>query len=605
MIRKLCAAVLCVAVIGTSGADPVLPKAPPVRLAVVNSYGEALSVRYFSATVDAIARAVEPRQLLIHEYDPPSFLKAAKTNAFDISIASSGLSSLMLERTNGSALLTLTSFRAKDPNHANGAAVVVRGDRTDLQTKGDLAGKDLAIVGRQAFAGWQVPAGDMIRQGLDPEHYFGSVTEVGMPMTNVLDAVKSGKADGGFVITCLLEELESEGKVKPGDFRVIGERKGDSGFRCRHSTMLYPGWFLSVKPSLGSADARRVLKALLDLPPSGRSGLYWTVASDWKTMRDLFTLMNLEPEPRGIRWALREYWQYVFGAAILLVILILYSSVITGMTRKRTVALMKSEEDRLRAELELKKQSEKIGSLEKVRAVGLISSMLAHELKQPLAVIMNYAQGLEMRLSRGTMKEEALRHSLSEIEKAGEEADAIVDRVRNFVKGKESAHVPLDLTSEVNRTVETFRRHTDSPITVTVPWSPTLIVCGDPVELGIIFMNLLRNAETATSKNDPGHPPRITITMRREGERAVAEVADNGPRLTDEAFSRLSELGKSTRKEGLGLGLGITKELAEGLGGSIKFERRSERGLTVTVTVPLCPEDKVKAYWSEQKTKNA
>ena len=122
------------------------------------------------------------------------------------------------------------------------------------------------------------------------------------------------------------------------------------------------------------------------------------------------------------------------------------------------------------------------------------------------------------------MKEEALRHSLSEIEKAGEEADAIVDRVRNFVKGKESAHVPLDLTSEVNRTVETFRRHTDSPITVTVPWSPTLIVCGDPVELGIIFMNLLRNAETATSKNDPGHPPRITITMRREGERAVAEA---------------------------------------------------------------------------------
>ena len=69
MIRKLCAAVLCVAVIGTSGADPVLPKAPPVRLAVVNSYGEALSVRYFSATVDAIARAVEPRQLLIHEYE--------------------------------------------------------------------------------------------------------------------------------------------------------------------------------------------------------------------------------------------------------------------------------------------------------------------------------------------------------------------------------------------------------------------------------------------------------------------------------------------------------------------------------------------------------
>lgn len=126
---------------------------------------------------------------------------------------------------------------------------------------------------RRAIAGWQVPAGELMRSGQNPEAIFSSIRQVGMPMDNVLREVKSGRDDVGFVITCLLEELEESGRIARGEFRVIAEKK-DPDFSCRHSTALYPGWFLSVKPTPPAADARRILKEVLALPPSPARGVY-------------------------------------------------------------------------------------------------------------------------------------------------------------------------------------------------------------------------------------------------------------------------------------------------------------------------------------------
>ena len=62
---------------------------PPVRLAVVNSFGSNLSVRYFNGTVNAIAKAVAPRRLVVQFYDQEVFLEAAQNKGFDLGIDSS------------------------------------------------------------------------------------------------------------------------------------------------------------------------------------------------------------------------------------------------------------------------------------------------------------------------------------------------------------------------------------------------------------------------------------------------------------------------------------------------------------------------------------
>lgn len=124
---------------------------PPVRLAVVNSFGSNLSVRYFNGTVNAIAKAVAPRRLVVQFYDQEVFLEAAQNKEFDLAIASSGLTALMTDASGAAALLTIINSRTPDPNHANAGVIVVRSDRDDINCLADLKGKTVAVIQYESF----------------------------------------------------------------------------------------------------------------------------------------------------------------------------------------------------------------------------------------------------------------------------------------------------------------------------------------------------------------------------------------------------------------------------------------------------------------------
>ena len=113
---------------------------------------------YYSRTIEAVKEKLTPIEIDVKIYGPDSFLKAAEKESFDMSIASSGLTSLMIERTGGLPLAAVVSDEAPDPNYANGAAIIVRADRPELRTLEDLRGRSVAIMSRTAFAGWQIPA---------------------------------------------------------------------------------------------------------------------------------------------------------------------------------------------------------------------------------------------------------------------------------------------------------------------------------------------------------------------------------------------------------------------------------------------------------------
>ena len=194
-----------------------------LRLAIVNSYGMSIMDDYYSRTIEAVKEKLTPIEIDVKIYGPDSFLKAAEKKSFDMSIASSGLTSLMIERTGGLPLAAVVSDEAPDPNYANGAAIIVRADRPELRTLEDLRGRSVAIMSRTAFAGWQIPASEMVRKGLDPEAFFSEIRVSGYPMTRIVQEVKSGEVDVGFVATCLLERMARGGQIDQKDFRVIGE----------------------------------------------------------------------------------------------------------------------------------------------------------------------------------------------------------------------------------------------------------------------------------------------------------------------------------------------------------------------------------------------
>jgi len=136
-----------------------------LRLAIVNSYGMSIMDDYYSRTIEAVKEKLSPIEIDVKIYGPDSFLKAAEKESFDMSIASSGLTSLMIERTGGLPLAAVVSDEAPDPNYANGAAIIVRADRPELRTleahggslayrrRTDLGGRGLVCTVRLPLSG--------------------------------------------------------------------------------------------------------------------------------------------------------------------------------------------------------------------------------------------------------------------------------------------------------------------------------------------------------------------------------------------------------------------------------------------------------------------
>lgn len=563
---------------------------PPVRLAVVNSFGSNLSVRYFNGTVNAIAKAVAPRRLVVQFYDQEVFLEAAQNKGFDLAIASSGLTALMTDASGAAALLTIINSRTPDPNHANAGVIVVRSDRDDINCLADLKGKTVAVSSTKAFAGFLAVMGEIQAEGLNPNRLFKSVTATHKPMTELVKQVVNKEVDVAFIASCLLENMEADGVIPKGCLKVINEKK-DENFYCKHSTRLYPGWILSAQPTLNSKTLRKIMEALLQLPPGKEEGSYWTVATDYDQMNLLLQRMEVRYlEDRTIGWMLNYYrWYFIVGCGALLLI-ILNWAYLTFAVRRKTEQLRKKVEENREYERENRKITERIEALEKAKSIGIISAMVAHELKQPLGAINNYSEAILRQLKRGKKPaEEILTEALSEIKSESQRASEIVEFVRNIGRKEPRQRKRFNLESAVEHTIELMKRLGRLNSKCTLTGAENLFVYADPLNVDLVLMNLLKNAEEAVRNQQNAE---IKVEIKNAGADALVIIEDNGPDMTDDQFASLRNLGQSSKKDGLGLGLAIVRELLEANGGSLKLVRIPSGGLRCIASLPIALEDK-------------
>lgn len=556
---------------------------PPVRLAVVNSFGSNLSVRYFNGTVNAIAKAVAPRRLVVQFYDQEVFLEAAQNKEFDLAIASSGLTALMTDASGAAALLTIINSRTP---------VSSLFEATEMTSIAWLTskGKTVAVSSTKAFAGFLAVMGEIQAEGLNPNRLFKSVTATHKPMTELVKQVVNKEVDVAFIASCLLENMEADGVIPKGCLKVINEKK-DENFYCKHSTRLYPGWILSAQPTLDSKTLRNIMEALLQLPPGKEEGSYWTVATDYDQMNLLLQRMEVRYlEDRTIGWMLNYYrWYFIVGCGALLLI-ILNWAYLAFAVRRKTEQLRKKVEENREYERENRKITERIEALEKAKSIGIISAMVAHELKQPLGAINNYSEAILRQLKRGKKPaEEILTEALSEIKSESQRASEIVEFVRNIGRKEPRQRKRFNLESAVEHTIELMKRLGRLNSKCTLTGAENLFVYADPLNVDLVLMNLLKNAEEAVRNQQNAE---IKVEIKNAGADALVIIEDNGPDMTDDQFASLRNLGQSSKKDGLGLGLAIVRELLEANGGSLKLVRIPSGGLRCIASLPIALEDK-------------
>lgn len=475
---------------------------------------------------------------------------------------------------------TRKTDRAASAVASIGAALVVRSDRTDLRTLEDLRGKKAAATLPHSVDGYPAVRLMLREKGFSDEKFFSGVNFLTFTVPDVLSAVLSGDADVSILPACALERAQEEGLVEPGLLRVIG-LPPDGALACSRSTALYPDITAGILPWTPNELTRDFLTALLE---SGHAdGYEWVATSDLRSVSNLYQELHLG------RWAVlddtslsglwKRYGRYAVFALLLVLLLIANEYRLKRLVEHRTAALTKTLREK---ELLARKEEaarERLASLERMGAISQLCAMIAHELKQPMGAVLNFLAVLRMRSGESIKDDPVAERAMEGAQNEARRMAEIVDRVRGYAKRQRRTPEPVDLGRTIDEALSHLKPGPQTTVRREV--APNVFVAGDPLELELLVLNLVKNAVQALDAAEGGT---VTVKLARTDEfGAVLSVTDDGPTLSDEIFAKLLKVSESVKEGGLGLGLAIVRNIVDEHSATLTIERLPERGLRVTV----------------------
>ena len=227
--------------------------------------------------------------------------------------------------------------------------------------------------------------------------------------------------------------------------------------------------------------------------------------------------------------------------------------------------------------------------LSRVAMLGELSGGIAHELNQPLTAILSNAQAAQHFLANKPAETAILSEILQDIVLADQRAGDVIQRLRAMFKRGETCTEALDANRLV-RDVMTLAHGdlTTRGIEVALRLAPTLPeVRGDRIQLQQLLLNLIVNAADAMSACAPGNRLLTVHTLATAGKVHI-NVIDRGPGFTV-APDVLFEAFYTTKPQGLGLGLSISKSIVSAHGGRLRAVTRKGGGAAFLVQLPALP----------------
>jgi len=227
----------------------------------------------------------------------------------------------------------------------------------------------------------------------------------------------------------------------------------------------------------------------------------------------------------------------------------------------------------------LEHEHQKLIRAERLSTLGLISSAIAHDLRNPLNTISLGVYWLKMRLA--DTADERVRSRLLTIERELSRSDRIIKTLLAFARTGEPERGPVDVNELMDEVVEVIAPPPGVSVT-TAPAPEVPVLSADRAQLFQVLENLVRNAIQAM----PGGG-RITLSSEVTHGTCRLSVADTGPGIPEDAQETVFEPLVTTKSTGTGLGLALCKRIIDAHGGRIWVESAPEQGAVFSIDLPL------------------
>ncbi|QLL15567.1 PAS domain-containing sensor histidine kinase [Pseudomonas chlororaphis] len=290
------------------------------------------------------------------------------------------------------------------------------------------------------------------------------------------------------------------------------------------------------------------------------------------------------------RWSIEARLQPPAGGASVPVSLMLLAHRAASGERFYSLVAHDQSERELR-EAQQRHHQDELAHTARLVTLGELASGIAHEINQPLAAVVNYANASQRYLQNLETQPQAAQKVAQGLERIAEQAThaaEVIKRLRAFLRKGGRRVQALDLAEVARETVRLCAWEAQAcQVTIELRLADNLPpVYADRILLEQVLLNLLRNAIEANREVHPQQGSQIVLGAQASGEGGVeVSVSDQGPGVSTEQLAQLFTPFYTSKANGLGLGLSMSRSIVEGFGGDLQAQPQS-RGLKMCCHLP-------------------
>lgn len=457
----------------------------------------------------------------------------------------------------------------------------------------DLEQRKVVAVDADAFGGYLLIAHLLQNNGVPPSRY--QTQFVGYPIERTLSTLASGAVDAAIAPLCLMEEMAQQGKIDKSKYRLI--HKVETTSNCQSSTKIYPNWTLAATEQAPAALVREVNQHLFvsqtQQNESGQSvvsevnessgsidstvGLRWLPPESSSDAERILYEMNRHPAQKTLTTHMVD-WIYAHRLWVgVLAFIIVISTINYGWMswlawRRRQQIMM---QNRL-----IRDYDNRLRQSEHFAVIGEMSGSIAHEINQPLSTIQNYAQGLLIRsqkaradiedVTKNAVEQQTTETALQQIVSETERVAAVISNIRRWAGRSQPDEVSVDIAATYQQCVLLLGDKANAL---------SFWYASDYQQLrlpNLVLDQLLINTMLNSQQQGAAHIMlRCQMTENKTGRWLVLHLTDDAGGFDEERLAVNQTQSqydiRSTKEEGLGLGLMICQRLCKSLGGIMQL----------------------------------